>query len=168
MQDVYTRRMLVLNAFSILTFFLFFNDWCECASECARHHDIFLVRLSLGNKSCIVILYCFWSAFFVASSFIYSLPLQNTDLCASRTVKQCDLMALVSFVATWRLHVHTVGSLDLFVCLKLSSIVHHSTVWPYVLRPDVTYTDDLSLKLKKKKKPTTVRLFLYISWMSLL
>ena len=34
---------------------IFCNDWCECVGECARHHDIFLVHLSLGNK---VVLYC--------------------------------------------------------------------------------------------------------------
>ena len=46
----YTRRMLVLNAVTVVTICLFFNDWCECMGECAQHHDIFPVYLSLGNK----------------------------------------------------------------------------------------------------------------------
>ena len=43
---------MLLQQFYII---LFFNDWCECVGEYARHDDIFLVHLSLGNK---VVLYC--------------------------------------------------------------------------------------------------------------
>ena len=46
----YWFRMLVLNVFAVVTIFIFIsNDWHECVGECAQHHNIFLVHLSLGN-----------------------------------------------------------------------------------------------------------------------